>query len=126
GGSSRRALPPAGYGLRGLPRPGQGERGAAAMRLLAVPVLLLAFGASPRAQARSRLEARVTAAAGSSGYLGQGREAGVTIGDAVRLLVPGQLPLDVVVQAASRSSARADLPAGSPVVPVGTRAEITV
>ncbi|MEZ5962405.1 MAG: hypothetical protein R3F56_01040 [Planctomycetota bacterium] len=88
---------------------------------------LVAFGGRGlSAQAPTRVDARVSAAAGSAVYFDKGRDADVAIGDTARIFVPGQAPLDLVVRAVSKSSSRADLPAGAATVPIGTRVEITV
>lgn len=95
------------------------------LALLRIGVLSSSFGLL-RAQAPTRLDARVSAAAGSAVYFDKGRDAGVAIGDTARVFAPGQAPLDLIVRAVSKSSARADLPAGASPIPLGTRVEITV
>lgn len=68
----------------------------------------------------------VTAVSDRSVYLDHGRDVGLQVGMVVQLFAPGAASLDVEVRSVSNSSARAELPPGLPVPPVGTRGEVQV
>lgn len=84
-----------------------------------------ACGVALRAQdaAQERVvQVTVTAVAERSVYLDRGRDAGLLVGGLVRLFGPGG-ELEVEVRSVTASSARAELPPGVPLPPVGTRGE---
>jgi len=69
---------------------------------------------------------QVTAATGTSVYLNHGRDISLQVGDRVALFPPGAGQIEVVVRSLSHTSARAEVPPGVALPPVGTRGEATV
>jgi hypothetical protein len=68
----------------------------------------------------------VTAVGDRSVYLDHGRDVGLKPGVFVRLFPPGAGEIEVEVRVVSQTSARADVPIGLAVPPVGTRGEARV
>ena len=103
------------------------------MRWVEVAMVILvplAAGALPTgalyAQQTQRLVVAVTSASGRSVFLDHGRAAGIAVGMRVRLLPPGAPAVEALVRAVSTHNARADLPPGLPLPPVGTPGELEV
>ncbi|MEO6593835.1 MAG: hypothetical protein ABIP94_03685 [Planctomycetota bacterium] len=69
------------------------------------------------------VQVTVTSTADRSVYLDHGRDVGLKVGSLVTLLAPGAPNLEVEVRSVSHSSARAEVPPGVPLPPVGTRGE---
>jgi hypothetical protein len=65
----------------------------------------------------------VTAVADRSVWFDHGLDQGLGVGSFVRLFPPGAGEIEVEVRAVSQTSARADLPPGLPLPPIGTRGE---
>lgn len=93
-----------------------------APRIWAVAVLALLVSGL-RAQETQRVGVRVTGTTASSVFLDQGRSSGLAPGVVVELFPPDGAPVEVIVRAVSTDTARADLPPGAAVPPVGTRGE---
>lgn len=96
-----------------------------ALRVGGAVLAAFAWGAVLRAQGALQervLQVTVTAVAERSVYLDHGRDAGLTVGGLVRLFGPGG-EVEVEVRSVTASSARAELPPGVPLPPVGTRGE---
>ncbi|MBK8976799.1 MAG: hypothetical protein IPM29_12850 [Planctomycetes bacterium] len=88
------------------------------LRLLALCAATLA----PRGAAQdvAELQVHVTAVAGRSVYLDRGRSDGLEPGQEVELLPPGGTPVPATIREASTSSARAEIPPGRELPPIGT------
>ena len=69
---------------------------------------------------------QVTTTVDGSVYLNHGRDIGLQVGDRVALFPPGAGQIEVVVRSLSHTSARAELPPGLALPPVGTVGEATV
>lgn len=106
-----------------------GRRAGCAAALLAA---LLAPGTALRAQDNGQgdeervVQLTVVSSGDNSVYLDHGRDVGLQVGTRVRLFPPEGGEVEVAVRSLSQSSARAELPPGVPVPPVGTRGEATV
>jgi hypothetical protein len=104
-----------------------------ARRTLLLPLLLplLLLGACPRLRAQEPqptervVPVSVTASSERSVYLDHGRDVGLRPGSIVRLFPQGA-PLEVEVRSVSHTSARAEVPPGLPLPPVGTQGEARV
>lgn len=68
----------------------------------------------------------VVSSGDNSVYLDHGRDVGLQVGTRVLLFPPQGGEVEAVVRSLSTTSARAELPPGVPVPPVGTRGEATV
>ncbi len=102
-------------------------------RTLAWLMTGLALVAGPTAQEvasegrrAERVELHVTAIAGDSAYLDQGANAGLAVGDRVRILPLVGASLEGTVRVVSSQAARAEFPQGLAGVQVGDRAEAYV
>ncbi len=91
--------------------------------LAAAAALACAAGA---ALAGEPLRVRITSVSGQSVYLDQGRRAGLTPGLHIRLFPASGAPIDAVIADVSSSSARVELPEGSPIPQVGSEGEVDV
>jgi len=90
---------------------------------------LVAFAAAARAQGvpqEQTVVLTVVSANERSVYFDHGRDVGLQVGGFVRLFPPGAGEIEVEVRAVSQTSARAELPPGVSLPPVGTRAEARV
>lgn len=101
------------------------------MKRLFVAIWVLPCFGALRAQEQQAAQAQllavtVTAVAGRSVYLDRGRDDGVLPGTVVRLIPAGGGPIEVAVRASSSRSARAEVPPGLLLPPVGTRGEAEV
>ena len=105
-------------------------RGTTSLKLLSPWVLCgasLAQSEDPGARAQERVvQLTVTSQSGRSVYLDHGRDVGVQVGTIVRLFPPGAPQLEAEVRSVSQTSARAEVPPGLTLPPVGTRGEATV
>lgn len=72
------------------------------------------------------LQLTVTGGSDRSVYLDLGRDAGLQIGQVVQVFPPGAASIDVEIRSLSSTSARAELPPGVPLPPVGSRGEARV
>ncbi len=72
------------------------------------------------------LQVTVTSTSGTSVFIDKGSSQGVVAGLSVRLSPPEGAPVTAVVRFVSTNRARADLPPGIDVPPIGTRGEIEV
>ncbi|MBL9079780.1 MAG: hypothetical protein JNL08_19920 [Planctomycetes bacterium] len=88
-------------------------------------VVAAALGAQDGAQERL-VSVTVTSVGEQSVYLDAGRDQGLRIGTTVRLFAPGVGEVEVEVRSVSATSARAEVPPGVPLPPVGTRGEARV
>lgn len=96
----------------------------ALVRILAI-VLLAQSLLVAQGDART-VRVRVTSVSARSVYLDAGREAGLTPGLEVELLPPDGAPFRAPIREVSATSARAELPPGRPLVPIGTSGEVVV
>lgn len=87
--------------------------------------LVLAVSLPAQGQERT-VQVTVTAVGDRSVYLDHGRDVGFVVGTLVRLFPPGAGELEVEVRAVSQTSARADVPPGVALPPVGTQGEARV
>lgn len=94
--------------------------------LLGLLVAALLLGAPLGAQDARTVRVRVTSTAARSVYLDAGRSAGIVPGLEVELIPPNGAPFRATIREVSASSARAEIPPGRPLVPVGTVGEVTV
>lgn len=93
---------------------------------LAAGLALAAAGARAQ-EARERVvRVNVTSVSARSVFLDRGRDSGIEIGAIVQLFPPGVASLDVEVRAVSSTSARAEVPPGLPLPPIGTSGEVRV
>jgi hypothetical protein len=77
-----------------------------------------------RAQDERSVRVRVTSVSARSLYLDGGRAAGLAPGQEVELMPPNGAPFLAPIREVSATSARAELPPGRPLVPVGTIGEV--
>ena len=83
-------------------------------------------GTAPAAPQEKVVAVQVTTTVDGSVYLNHGRDIGLQVGDRVALFPPGAGQIEVVVRSLSHTSARAELPPGLALPPVGTIGEATV
>ena len=86
----------------------------------------LALAAAAAAQDPTVVRVRVVSVSADSVYLDQGRSAGLAPGLEVELSPPGSAPFRATIREVSATSARAEVPPGRPMVPVGTLGEISL
>jgi hypothetical protein len=91
----------------------------------AVVASVPALGAQQQAPLR-RVEARVSALSGNSVHLDQGSDAGIEPGDRVRATPTGGAPVELIVRAATRQSARCEFVGGPALLDVGALVEVFV
>lgn len=97
------------------------------LRLVPHPLAwLLAVALPAQGNSERTVSLTVVGVAERSVYLDHGRDLGLAVGTMVRLFPPGTAGVDAEVRAVSGNGARAELPPGVPVPPVGTRAEARV
>ncbi|MFN6145569.1 MAG: hypothetical protein ACK5AL_04325 [Planctomycetota bacterium] len=99
---------------------------ARAVAAFAAACAVAPASAQEQAPAETTVAVVVTAAGDRSVYLDHGRDVGLKPGVFVRLYPPGAGEIEVEVRVVSQTSARADVPVGLPVPPVGTRGEARV
>lgn len=87
---------------------------------------LLAAAVSAQGGGERTVSLVVVGVAERSVYLDHGRDLGLAVGTMVRLFPPGTAGVEAEVRAVSGNGARAELPPGVPVPPVGTRGEARV
>lgn len=97
--------------------------GLALLAAIGIGAVLPAQMAAPETQV---LQVTVTSASGRSVYLDRGRSDGLQVGTLVKLFPPGAGQVEVEVRSVSSNSSRAELQAGVPAPPVGTRGEVEV
>ena len=98
-------------------------------RRAALAAVLLTAAAPALAQEPNREQTvvlTVVSASGRSVYFDHGRDVGLRTGQFVRVFPPGAGEVEVEVRAVSQTSARADLPPGMELPPIGTRGEARV
>ncbi len=94
--------------------------------LVALAALAAARAVAQEQGAERAVALTVTAVSDRSVYLDHGRDVGLKPGTFVRLFPPGSGEIEVEVRVVSQTSARADVPLGLDVPPVGTRGEARV
>ena len=98
----------------------------AARAVVWLAALAPAFAQEQAPTTEATVALTVTAVGDRSVYLDHGRDVGLKPGVFVRLFPPGAGEIEVEVRVVSQTSARADVPIGLAVPPVGTRGEARV
>jgi len=89
-------------------------------------LVLLALGTHAQDAAMQRIEARVTIASGGSAYIDAGSDAGIEPGDRARAFPAAGAPVELVVQAVSRQSARCAFVGAPAEIEIGAPCEVLV
>ena len=96
-------------------------RVSGARRILALGVWLACGAATAEAQIERRISTRVTAVSGDAIFVDGGRESRFEPGDRVIVRPPSGSPVVGRLTVVSRTSSRAELPAGGPRIDIGRR-----
>ncbi len=94
--------------------------------LLSVLIFVLCTASIATAEDTVLIQVTVTSTSGTSVFLDKGESSGIRAGLIVRLSPPEGSPLRATVRIVSTNRARADLPPGLDVPPIGTRGEVEV